>query len=106
MRIVVTGALGGIGRHLVESLATNHEVVGVVRTAPSRWASGIPVRSVPWADRVALARCLDEADVVTHAALDTRKRGDEFIRRNIAFTLDLLELSLRRAPKRFVYISS
>lgn len=106
MRIAVVGALGGIGQHLVATLRGKHEVTGVVRSAPSNSAGRSPVRYVESGDREALEQCLHSADVVIHAAVDRRKRRRDFVRRNNAFTQELLELSSGGTAKLFVYFSS
>ena len=53
MRIVLTGASGGIGRSLMATLGTVHEVTGVVRT-PRPSTDG--QRYVAFEDKPALAR--------------------------------------------------
>lgn len=41
MRILITGATGFIGRHLVERLAPDHQVFALVRKPPSQPVSGV-----------------------------------------------------------------
>lgn len=106
MRIVITGAMGGIGQHLVERLSAKHEVTGVVRTAPSMSASRSAVRYVASDDREALRECLQTADVVVHAALAKGGWNEQLVRRNTALTRELLELSRGGTARLFVYFSS
>ncbi|MGE0228138.1 MAG: NAD-dependent epimerase/dehydratase family protein [Dehalococcoidia bacterium] len=106
MRVVVAGALGGIGQHLVAKLQGEHEVTGVVRSLPSRSASRSRTQYVASSDRDALRDCLQSADVIIHAALDPRKHGRALVRTNNAFTRELLELSKGGTARIFVYFSS
>lgn len=106
MRIVIAGAMGHIGQHLVEQLSAKHEVVGVVRTVPSMSASRSAVRYVASGDRDALRACLQTADVVIHVALAGSGWNERLVRRNTALTKELLELSRGGTARLVVYFSS
>ena len=62
-RLVVTGASGFVGRHLLEALKDDYEIVGIARRSQTR--SGAPVHpSIRWhqvdiADRDALVPVFD-----------------------------------------------
>ena len=75
MKIVLTGASGGIGRSLMATLGADHEMVGVVRT-PRPDVGGL--RYVAFADKPALAVALADAEIVIHCALDAKTSGRDF----------------------------
>src|SRR5438132_10237444 len=70
MRILISGAGGFIGRHLISALPKEHEVFAMVRNSSSRPLSGT---SAQWLE-VDLARPLDQnelpdgIDVIVHLA--------------------------------------
>jgi acyl transferase domain-containing protein/NADPH:quinone reductase-like Zn-dependent oxidoreductase/acyl carrier protein len=69
--VVVTGATGGVGRHLCESLlADGAQVLGLARSAPTDPVPGVVYRQVDVADASALTAALANETVVgaVHAA--------------------------------------
>ena len=102
MRIVLTGASGGIGRSLMTTLGADHEMVGVVRTV--RAAGG--QQYVAFADKPALAAALADADVVIHCALDAKAKGRDFLPTNHAMNREILEGALKGPTKLYVFVSS
>lgn len=104
MRIVITGALGGIGKHLVETLSATHEVVGIVRTFKPDMPRDGSVRYVLFDNKADLARELQNAEVVIHAAL--AKSWTKFAELNHALTDELLKGSSGGSCKLFVFFSS
>lgn len=89
MRILVTGASGYIGLHIVrELLSAGHEVTAVVRS-PAKLGRfshtpGLRIVTAELEQRRIIARALERQDVCVHAALlwgeagtelDMRRRG-------------------------------
>lgn len=77
MRIVVTGASGQLGSHLLERLTEDpHEVFAWSGPAP-RVGGNLPLRAVDLTDALAVAAALDEADpdVVIHLAAISSTEG-------------------------------
>lgn len=102
MNICLVGAGGGIGRQLLKTFAAKHDVRAVYRTLPPR--SG--PEAVAFGDSAGLAEAVGAADVVVHAALNTKARGKEFIPANRAVTETLLQLIQPDQCRLFVYFSS
>ena len=118
MKILVTGATGFIGSHLVRRLlADGDEVVVAVRAGSSTWRLEDVLRDVdvveldlsaPLDDR--LKRELRGVEVVHHlAAAGVNPRhdsGDEVVAANVVGTLRLLELATALDVHRLVYCGS
>ncbi len=104
MNICLIGAGGGIGRQLLSTFAQHHAVSAVYRTLPRRPAASH--EAVQFSDEAGLAEAVGRAEVVIHAALDTRQRGQKFIDANRAVTQKLLALAAQGECRLFVYFSS
>lgn len=104
MRICLVGAGGGIGQQLARTLASRHAVLAVYRRMPSPLPTGI--EAVRFDDPTALPAAVSGADVVIHAALNTKARGKAFFEANQGTTERLLELLDARQCRLFVYFSS
>jgi UDP-glucose 4-epimerase len=107
MRVLVTGAGGFIGRHLVAHLEGEHEVLGLVRKSSSR----------PGSIQVDLSRRLDESrlpdriDAVVHLAQSEHyrqfpERAADIYAVNVDSTFALLEYARKAGATRFVLASS
>ncbi|KKB09330.1 hypothetical protein VE26_05070 [Devosia chinhatensis] len=98
------GAGGGIGRQLLASFAANHAVSAVYRTLPQRPSA--QATSIRFDDADGLAAAVSEAEVVVHAALNTKAKGKDFLPANRAVTERLLSLVDASTCRLFVYFSS
>ncbi len=119
LRIVVTGASGFIGRHLLDALKDSCRVYGIARRSQVR--SGAPIHpNITWfqvdiAERESLAgsfRAIREAggaDVVVHLAAHYDFTGDkhpEYWRTNIDGLRNVLEESVGLNVGQFLFASS
>ena len=112
-RLVVTGAAGFLGRHVVaRGLSLGHEVVAVVRHADdARRAGVLPSARVVQADlgdRAALSKALEGAELVCHcaAAIPGSANEDEFWASNVEGTSNLVDAAMAEGVRRLVYVSS
>jgi len=118
-RLVVTGASGFVGRHLLEALKDDYEIVGLARRSQAR--SGAPVHpSIRWhqvdiGDRDALVPVFDSirqeggADLLLHLAAHydfTGEEHPEYWRTNVQGLRNVLDLSVGLGLKRFLFPSS
>jgi nucleoside-diphosphate-sugar epimerase len=104
VKICLVGAGGGIGRQLVKTFASAHDVSAVYRTLPQHAPAHI--ETVRFADDDGLMQAIGDADVVVHAALNTKARGKDFIPSNRDVTERLLSLIQPETCRLFVYFSS
>jgi nucleoside-diphosphate-sugar epimerase len=118
-RIVVTGASGFIGRHLVEALAKEAEVFALGRGAPGSRGVSLPagVRWLPAdvASREGLDRATRQirdaggAEVLLHLAGHydfTGERHPEYERTNVQGTRHVLDAARALGVRDFVFASS
>jgi nucleoside-diphosphate-sugar epimerase len=104
VNVCLIGAGGGIGRQLLETFTEAHGVSAVYRTLPERSSEGR--NSIRFDDERALAKALADAEIVVHAALDTKSKGKAFIPANRSMTERLLDLITTEKTRLFVYFSS
>ena len=104
MKICLVGASGGIGRQLLTTFAAAHAVNAVYRTLPQHLPDA--VQAVRFADDAGLKQAVGSADVVVHAALNTKVPGRELIAANREVTERLLVLLDAERCRLFVYFSS
>jgi nucleoside-diphosphate-sugar epimerase len=118
-RLVITGASGFIGRHLLESLKERYRIVGMARRSQSR--CGAPFHdNITWfqvdiGDREPLAKAFEAiresggADILIHLAAHYDFTGEdhpEYWRTNVEGLRNVLEESRRLKLDRFVFASS
>lgn len=113
MRVLVTGATGFLGQHLVERLiAEGDEPVALVRASSdtSRLAAlGVERRCGSLNDAASLAPLLHDVDAVAHCAGGGRAgAGVDLMQQNAGTTAALLDAITRsgRPLRRFVLVSS
>lgn len=113
MKVLVTGATGFVGSHVVDVLLARGIDVSYIARATSnhRWLEGKPVQLVEGSlyDLGSLKKALDGVDVVIHVAGQTAGRSEEDFRRgNQVATQNLIDAvrSYRPNLQRFVHISS
>jgi len=111
MRILLTGASGFLGRHLLQLLRARHELFPV--RAPGQIQTN---EKITWID-LDLSSCLDRAalpekiDCIVHLAQSRRYRefptgvADVF-QVNVASTVSLLDYGVQAGAKSFVFASS
>jgi dihydroflavonol-4-reductase len=115
VRILVTGATGFIGSRLCHALAgAGHQVRALHRAQSSlRVLSDIPVElaQADIQDPQSLDACIEGEDAVIHCAGELGPRAsrlppEAIIASHVLGTRNMLQASLRRGVKRFVYTSS
>jgi nucleoside-diphosphate-sugar epimerase len=110
MNILVTGATGFIGRHLVSALSKNYLVRCLVRkTSDITPLKNLDV-DLAYGDLLAkdsLRPALDGIDLVYHLAGEvySRKKSD-YYKGNVFATQNLLEACKEKGTKRIVYLST
>jgi nucleoside-diphosphate-sugar epimerase len=118
-RIIVTGASGFVGRHLLDEVKETHQIFGLGRR--SQHECGAPVHpNITWAqidigDREPLTRVFEGiragggADVLLHLAAHydfTGEEHPEYWRTNVEGLRNVLDLAKGLGLRRFVFASS
>ena len=110
MRVLVTGAAGFIGQHLVHALLErNHEVVAMIRpNTPSPWtgAERLSVMKCDLTDSHAVDLGNRGVEVVVHAAAAMRGTLDEQLAGTVTGTANLLQAAREAGIRRIVGLSS
>ncbi len=110
MNILVTGATGFIGRHLVEALSKSHSVRCLARKS----SDITPLKNlnvdITYGDLLlkdSLGPALDGIDLVYHLAGEvySRKKSD-YYKGNVLATKNLLDACKEKGTKRIIFLSS
>lgn len=117
--LVVTGASGFVGRHLLDALKEDYRIIGLARRSQAR--SGAPVHpNITWhqadiGDRAAIEPIFEGirhdggADILIHLAAHydfTGEEHPEYERTNVHGLRNVLELSKPLGLERFIFSSS
>lgn len=113
MRVALTGASGFVGAAVRRALAARGDAVAAL----SRRAPPAPAPRESWivgelADAAALARLVDGADAIVHAAAWVHRETPDPAARDACFAVNLrgterlIEAASRAAPRPFVFVST
>ncbi len=114
MRIVLTGAWGAPGRHLLDEFMRQEAEVAILRAAgagepgdPQPIEGASDVREVPAQDARALAGAIGDADFVVHAhVLDEHGREREaYAAANVEYATALLDACLAARPAGVLHVT-
>ena len=111
LRVLVTGATGFLGAHLLDSLAARGHAARVLARASSDTADlearGVEVVRASFADASALRAALEGCDATIHAAGGgiARRLEDVYVA-NVGNTRRLADAAERAGCRRFVFVSS
>lgn len=111
MRILVTGASGYIGLHILrELLGDGHMVTAVVRSpaklGPFAHMPGLTIVTAGLEERKCITQALEGQDVCVHAALLWGEIGTELEMRDTAVAAQLFDDAGRAGLRRCMFISS
>ncbi|HVN86600.1 MAG TPA: NAD-dependent epimerase/dehydratase family protein [Candidatus Binatia bacterium] len=109
MKVLVTGATGFLGRHVVARLAAERlAVAALVRDPRATLPPGVETITGDLADPESLRRAMQGADWVIHAAARVTTTGSwaEFDAANVSGTAQILAAAQAAGVKRIVHVSS
>lgn len=111
MRLLVTGAAGLIGRHLIDALSSCHEVYALHRPGAPGDVTGVHYIPADLTDREFVDALPGGVDGVVHLAQSRRFRdfpegARDVFGVNVGSTAALLDWSVRTGVRRFVLASS
>lgn len=111
MKILITGAAGFIGGHLVSRLASEHEVFAVTRHEPGEDAGSVRWIEHDLSGSLAEAPFPEQVDAVIHLAQSRQYRdfpggAADMFAINVESTFRLLEYARRAGARTFVFTST
>ncbi|MDR1400909.1 MAG: NAD(P)-dependent oxidoreductase [Endomicrobium sp.] len=113
LKVLVTGANGFVGSHVVEALleAKHYVVCPLRKTADLKWIRGLYLdcKYGDLSDKDFLKKIVKDVDIIIHCAGVVRAMiKDEYFKINVKITKDLCKTVLKINPglKKFVFISS
>jgi UDP-glucose 4-epimerase len=112
VRVLVSGATGFLGRHLVARLTERHEVLAIARRpAPAGLGKVAEWVLMDLSRPIDPARLPERVDAVVHLAQSERYRefpdgAEDLFAVNVASTFGLLDYARRAGASRFVHASS
>jgi nucleoside-diphosphate-sugar epimerase len=110
MRVLVTGATGFIGRHLLPRLAAEHETFGLVRRLPADPVAGVNYITQELTEPLDKTRLPQQIDAIIHQAalIDTDQTTNDaapFLA-NVVATWRLLNYAKQAGVRCFVHAST
>lgn len=113
MKILLTGANGFVGSHILEELSSyNHEITAIVRkTSNLKWINinSVILKYGDLQDTVFLEKAVEQADVIIHCAGAVRALNwNTYEKVNVTGTKNLVQAVLKNNKnlKKFIFISS
>ncbi len=112
MKVLVTGANGLLGHHVVETLLQQNEEVRIIVRSKANLlfdTSKVEYVSGDFTDRDTIQQALQGCRAVVHCAAVTAThlvKPDEYFRVNTDATIALIDICLKTNVKRFVYVST
>lgn len=111
-RVIVTGASGFIGRHIVKKIKdTGYEVIGITKTSSKNKLDIDKVYKIGLSDQEELNNVLQTNDIVLHLAWSSvpsssESNSEEDVISNIPASLNFIEACTRNKVSHFIFLSS
>ncbi len=113
MKVLLTGATGFVGSHIVEELISNkHDIIAIIRKSSNlKWIKDYPVQFEYCSlnDVETLSKIVSSVDVIVHCAGVVRALNwNDYYNTNVIGTQNLVQIALKNKNniKKFIYISS
>lgn len=110
MKVLLTGASGFLGRHVIQKLSQGNVNIVAIKRRTSRidHLKSYPIVFIEGdiRDEACLDKAMKGVDVVIHAVGTKMGRWEDFYAENVESTERLLQLSIKSKVKRFIFISS